>query len=133
MDADTKKRSDALIPMWPNDYEVATGVEVIGDFELRWTANLNLTFQSSRRVRFTLDGVESVQYEDAHGVSSMDLVPDWDAAEPFLDGWVKFDGCYHLNVGRDGYLHLCGEEGMREFVAVLDRVRELARQHTEVE
>ena len=127
------RRSESLIPMWPDEYGVATGVEVIGDIELRWTANLNLTFQSSARREVTREGVAHIEYEDVNGMSSMDLVPDWDAAKPFLDGWVKFDGCYHLNVGEGGYLHLCGEDGMREFVAVLDRVRELARQHTEVE
>jgi hypothetical protein len=106
------KRSDSLIPRWPDEYSVEQGVERIGDIELRWTANLNLDFQSTDITELAEKG--------------------WDDAEPFIDGWVKFDGCYHLHVGERGYLHLCGNRMFDEMTLVLARVQELASKYTEV-
>ena len=106
------KRSDALIPRWPDEYAVELGVEHIGEIELRWTYNLDLNFQSTDVSELAEKG--------------------WDDAEPFIDGWVKFDGCYHLNVGDGGYLHLCGNRMFDEMGLVLARIRELASTYTEV-
>ena len=124
-------RTSWLVPMWPDEYPVASGIEVIDDIELRWMANLNLHFSSSRRSEITRNGVTRIEYELAGSVSDMDTGDSWDEAEPFIDGWVKFDGCYHLRVGNNGYVHLCGEHGMAMFVKVLDRIRALAREHTD--
>lgn len=56
--------------------------------------------------------------------------------ELFLSGGIKWDGCSHLYFGEkddtgsktDGYLHLCGIDGMQELREVLKKVYEVASQ-----
>jgi len=41
--------------------------------------------------------------------SSMDDTEDFNDAERYISGSVKWDGCSHFNFGdEEGYLHLCG-------------------------
>src|SRR5690242_15475325 len=41
--------------------------------------------------------------------SSEDNTTDFNNAERYIDGTVKWDGCSHFNFGDNtGYLHLCG-------------------------
>ena len=47
--------------------------------------------------------------------------------KPDLEGFVKFDGCSHLwlrDGDNEGYVHLCGIQEWRRFIAVLDRICE---------
>lgn len=58
-------------------------------------------------------GVEEngVQYYWRKGAkSSEDDTTDFNDAERYIDGSVKWDGCTHINFGdENGYLHLCGD------------------------
>lgn len=47
------------------------------------------------------------------------------AADRYIEGYVKFDGCSHVFFGRDdGYLHLCGVEAVNKLARVLPAIFE---------
>lgn len=48
-------------------------------------------------------------------------------AQPYLTGFVKWDGCSHFYFGDDGYLHLCGIERIEQLRIVLQRLIDRAR------
>lgn len=53
----------------------------------------------------------------------MDLIYDPRQAEPFIRGSVKWDGCSNLHFGDDdGYLHLCGPEGIQRMSDLLPTI-----------
>lgn len=117
--------------LWPNpwpDHEVIEGTEVVSGVELRWHVCGNLTFRSTEILWESEDGRA---YQDNAAPTSPTPTLDWDKALPFVDGWVRFDGCYHFDFGDGGYIHLCGNDGFDRMTAVLNRVRELATQYTE--
>lgn len=61
-----------------------------------------------------------------------EMTEDFDTAERFVDGWVKWDGCSHLNFGdkdSDGYMHVCGGRSYWSLCETLRRVQELAVKH----
>lgn len=120
--------------MWPSpwpDHTPVEGREDVAGVELRWYACGNLNVRTSVIQSEREDGTRV--YQDVHAACSPTPTDDWDKAEPFVDGWVKFDGCYHLEFGDErGYMHLCGNEGLDQLLAVLARIRELANEHTEI-
>lgn len=119
--------------LWPEpfpDHAVSQGTELVAGVEIRWFVCLNLHFRTSVRLEY---GDGSWAYQDASANTGPTPTTNWDKAEPFVDGWVKFDGCYHLNFGDGGYMHLCGQHGMNQLAMVLNRIRALASQHTEID
>ncbi len=76
-------------------------------------------------VECTPQGDGTYIYDD--GDNGWPTTPD--TAVRFVEGWVKGDGCSHLNFGEkdwDGYLHLCGGGCYARVAYVLRRVQELA-------
>ncbi len=46
--------------------------------------------------------------------------PDSDMHELLLKATVKWDGCSHVNIGDDGYLHLCGGSNWRRLPVLVE-------------
>ena len=47
-------------------------------------------------------------YEIKNADSSDDTTYNRDNAQPLITGFIKWDGCSHINFGNEGYIHLCG-------------------------
>ena len=50
-------------------------------------------------------------------------LPEIPFDSPDVRGFIKFDGCSHLYLN-DGYIHLCGVDEWKRFIAILERIRE---------
>jgi hypothetical protein len=48
-------------------------------------------------------------------------------AQPYLTGFIKWDGCSHFYFGDDGYLHLCGLDEIEKLGVVLERLKTRAK------
>lgn len=57
--------------------------------------------------------------------SSMGDTSDFNDAERYIDGMVKWDGCSHYNFGdENGYLHLCGAADIEKLGNVVETIYE---------
>lgn len=94
---------------------------------LHWD-DLNVT------ARFqTIPGVQPLPLDfDIYDITGRDgeirlysdqYLPEIPFDSPDIDGFIKFDGCAHLYL-KDGYVHLCGVDEWKRFIAVLERIRE---------
>lgn len=66
-----------------------------------------------------------VDFEVTQHVGDEDLFPAMN--EKYLSGWVKWDGCTHVNVGDRGYLHLCDVADIQDLSAILERAYRTCR------
>lgn len=48
-------------------------------------------------------------------------------AQPYLTGWIKWDGCSHFYFGDNGYLHLCGLDTIEKLQKVLQKLIDRAK------
>lgn len=77
-------------------------------------------------------GITSHVYGDdderGYGTDIETAVPDLHAADLHCRGWVKWDGCSHLNWGEGdgGYMHVCGRGEWDALIAALTAVRAFA-------
>lgn len=76
-------------------------------------------------IHFVLDITE---VEDHYAKYELREVVSWTAdnepieTEEYLDGYIKWDGCSHVNIGDDGYLHLCGADYWKRHCKVMEWV-----------
>jgi hypothetical protein len=106
-------------PVEPYNIPVAEGVETWEEhgLEVRWVAYEHRLEFRVRSYAETLPSGSSIwrrEYmtEDENGVILP--APDFDKADRFIDGTIKWDGCAHVEFGDErGYLHLCDMEGIR--------------------
>jgi hypothetical protein len=49
--------------------------------------------------------------------------------EPYISGFIKWDGCCHFYFGGDirGYLHLCGKDCIEKHHKIIDYLYDLAK------
>ena len=48
-------------------------------------------------------------------------------AQPYLTGFIKWDGCSHFWFGEKGYLHLCGLETIENLQKILQKLIDRAK------
>lgn len=102
--------------------------EVLGDFgfvvEYSWDDKLDKVFSVSFKVVeivARLADSNSIEYELEGAQDSMDTTGDFDKAQRFISGFVKWDGCSHFYFGdNQGYIHLCGR---REIQKISDLIK----------
>ena len=58
----------------------------------------------------------------------LDHTPIVEEKEPYLTGYIKWDGCSHFNFGNQGYLHLCGEKSFIIHSEIIIYLFEIAAQ-----
>lgn len=65
-------------------------------------------------------------YRRIGAVHSQDLVADFNQAEVYADGFLRFDGCLNLSFDNGGtMLHFCGEEMARKRLSrLIERIYE---------
>jgi len=90
-------------------------IEQIGDdfgvtvrFEMGEYKAVTVDFFAAEVIGAGEDGTK--YYSRKGAVSSEDDTDDFNDAEPYVTGSVKWDGCSHYYFGRDGYLHMHGAE-----------------------
>lgn len=49
-------------------------------------------------------------------------------AQPYLTGFIKWDGCSHFYFGDEGYLHLCGFVRIQKLIVILQHLIKLAKE-----
>lgn len=90
--------------------------DVLGDFgfRLRWSVSDYWADVEA----FEIQGLDDdgPAFLTAGWQNSGDLATDTDAAEKYLHGFVKWDGCTELDMGRP---HWCGPEGYAKHCALL--------------
>lgn len=71
-----------------------------------------------------------IEYELKGASSSDDVTKNIDEAQTLITGYIKFDGCSHVNFGdNDGYIHICGTENWTKIIETMCKIHELAREH----
>lgn len=67
-------------------------------------------------------------YERKGSTNSADFsLKGLEDAQPYLTGFIKWDGCSHFYFGEDGYLHLCGLENIEKLQKVLSKLIDIAK------
>lgn len=69
------------------------------------------------------EGVKQDDGSVVYTAAAPNFVTDFDQAERFVDGSIKWDGCSHLNFGdgedNPGYMHVCGARYFRNLASAL--------------
>jgi hypothetical protein len=100
------------------------------DLSIRWRCDGYGIEYRTRQCTRQDDGSFMGCYFDEGG--RQEWTDDFDKMERFIDGWIKWDGCSHINFGdENGYLHLCGGRHYESVIWVLRYTSELALKHAE--
>lgn len=59
--------------------------------------------------------------------SGDDSINGLEDAQPYLTGFIKWDGCSHFYFGDQGYLHLCGLNEIDKLREILNRLMDRAK------
>lgn len=71
------------------------------------------------------NGDRNLPYYEGKGGCGMDdkSTKNIDGANRYIQGFVKWDGCSHINFGEeDGYIHLCGSRSFKDMIFILERI-----------
>lgn len=96
--------------------------DALGDFGFRvvWSYLPHWAdFKVYEKVGHYADGNKEAFFLKLDYKGSDEIVTKVEEAEPYLAGSFKWDGCSHLNFGRGGYLHFCGQHDYAKCCALL--------------
>lgn len=100
----------------------AEDVDVLGDglgFRLAWTVHdYSAQVTAYEIVARAADG-GAPEFHVGGSMDMSDWTQDLDAAEPYLEGYVKWDGCTELNQGQP---HWCGPAGYAKHILLLQHI-----------
>ena len=48
--------------------------------------------------------------------------------EPYMEGFIKWDGCANVRYNDEGYLHYCGLEGFERHNALIRKLYQIAKE-----
>lgn len=69
---------------------------------------------------------ESLWFEPADANHAAIPIRDIHKAKALVRGHVKFDSCADLQIGHEGYWHICDKDELTRFGAALERTHDLA-------
>jgi len=100
-------------------------IREVGDYEIVLTEKRShwLGFKVYKVLGKTESGVKMYNREGYE--SSPDPVEDRNAAQVFISGSIKWDGCSDMTI-EDEPLHFCGRDDAQEFAALLTAIYDLA-------
>lgn len=106
----------------------------IDDFTLRYKTNRNDGYDMAG-YKFEIYEVEAREVNGnklymrkgatQSGDFSGNILED---AQPYLTGFIKWDGCSHFYFGDEGYLHLCGFIRIQKLIVILQHLIKLAKE-----
>lgn len=86
-------------------------------------------FELFEIVGWTGDNFKELLYERKGSTMSGDHSKNGlEDAQPYLTGFIKWDGCSHMYFGDEGYLHLCGLNTFEKLQKVLQKLIDRARE-----
>jgi hypothetical protein len=104
-----------------------TTEDVLGDFGFRMVWSVSDLWADVTAYEITGRGMEenAPLFERKGATCGPDHVESHEDAEEYLDGYVKWDGCTELDMGRP---HWCGPYGYKKHCALLRYIYERAFQ-----
>ena len=120
-----------VIMSFPDNVAYLTPILTIRDDErglvIRARVSEYALWFESREINSWSTDYSVVYLTKAGADSSMDITEDFDTAERYVDGSVKWDGCSNIEFGDEaGSIHFCGQRDFQKLVWFMQAVFAMA-------